>query len=81
MDLKDLRNRRGLSQGGLGHLTGLVERSIRRIENGERRMPLGRLTMFCEALQCSYQELIYAIGETEAADATGWPGPTDADPG
>lgn len=68
-DLKKLRERKGYSQEGLGYHLGLSEREVRHYENGERRVPSGKLIPYARALDVSINDILHAASEIEAIDA------------
>ena len=68
-DLKKLRERKGYSQEGLGYHLGLAEREIRNYENGERRVPSGKLIPYARARDVSINDILHAASEVEAIDA------------
>lgn len=56
--LKNARQMRGLSQGGLADLTGLQSSAISHFENGRRVPSVGNLVKLADALCVTLDELI-----------------------
>jgi transcriptional regulator with XRE-family HTH domain len=61
--LRDLRQKKNLSQGDIEHATGLVRCYISRIENGRTVPSLETLERFAAALDIPLYQLFYSPGE------------------
>lgn len=60
-ELRGLRSKRGLSQRELAQRTGISERTIIRVESGERAMNIRQLYALCRALGIKPSRLINAV--------------------
>lgn len=69
MTLKEMRLRIGLTQVQLAERLGVAARHIRRWENGEQAIRLGRLAPLARELNVTYEAVLMAIGEMESVDA------------
>ncbi len=56
--LKQVRQRRGMSQAGLGKRLGMPQRTISNYESGVSRVPSNLLPKFAETLRVSVAELL-----------------------
>lgn len=77
IDLKEIRKRRGLTQGEVAKEVGVTPRMIRAYENGEYLIPVGRLVSVARALGVSIQIVMEGMAELEAlgAEKMQWPSP------
>ena len=70
MDLKQLRLRLGLEQRDIALEVGVVTRTIRRWENAEAEVPIGRFLPLSRCLRVNGQTLMAAVAETQSVSAT-----------
>ena len=70
MDLKQLRLRLGLDQREIAREMGVATRSVRRWENAEAEVPVGRLLPLARCLRVNVQTLMVAVAETQSVTAT-----------
>lgn len=54
--IKELRERRGFSQNKLAEWAGISQSHLRRVEQGEADITVGRLCLICETLGVSVGE-------------------------
>jgi transcriptional regulator with XRE-family HTH domain len=60
-ELRGLRNKRRLTQTQLGALLGVDQKTIQRMENGEREFKLGEIRAIARALGTTATEFIAAV--------------------
>lgn len=56
--LKDLREKHGLSQSKLEHLSGVSDKTISRIENGDRNVTLVTLERLADFFEVTIDQII-----------------------
>lgn len=58
-NLKDIRTRKGLSQGQLAELVGVSRNTISSIETGQFGPTAKLALILCTALDCRFEDLFY----------------------
>lgn len=69
--LKEARKRRGLTQKEVQDDTGLHSNTLRRYERGETDIPLPRLVMLSEYLECPLAQILQDLSEDQAVALDG----------
>ena len=73
-NLRETRERKGLSQQHLAEIVGVNRATIRRWETGESKMPLDMATKIARALGVTTDELMTSSEDTKKAPAESKPG-------
>lgn len=63
--LLDLRERQGFTQAGLASLVGVGINTIKRWENGQTDVRVGRLVPLGRALQVPIHRIVEAVSQTQ----------------
>lgn len=63
--LLDLRERQGFSQAGLAGLIGVEVKTIRRWENGQTDVGVGRLVPLGRALEVPVSRIVEAVSQAQ----------------
>ncbi len=69
-NLKDLREAKEYSQAGVAGLLGITRRQYQRYEYGDCTVPVQKLIPLARELSVPVEDLLYAVFETDAIDAT-----------
>lgn len=67
--IKDLRRKAGLYQSEAAEMLGLGIRGWQRLEDGDCHIGIGYVSPLARIFGVSSQDVLHAIGETEAIDA------------